>query len=144
MKAKNLRTHVEARRIRGGFTLIELLLVMMILAILAAVVVPKFTGRVEESKKKAAAAEISSIKTALELFESDNGRFPTQQEGLQALVTNPGSLPDWKHYYLERLPIDPWQRPYVYHCPGASGKDFDVYCTGPSGQDSNGSGDNIQ
>src|ERR1700742_5130736 len=87
---------------QAGFTLIELLLVLVILAILAAVVVPKFTGRAEQAKQAAAKQDISSMKVALDAFETDNGRYPTAQEGLPALVSNPGNLTGWKHAYIEK------------------------------------------
>jgi general secretion pathway protein G len=135
------------RNFRGtafrGFTLIELLLVLVIISILAAVVATKFTGRTRQARIAAATQEISNIKTALQAFETDNDTFPTS---LDALVNNPGNLPNWKHAYLEKMPVDPWGRPYVYHFPpssGANNKDFDLYSTGPSGQDQGGQGDNI-
>jgi general secretion pathway protein G len=126
------------KQIRRGFTLIELLLVMMILAILAAVVVPKFTGQLSKSQVNAATAQVSLLKTALQLFEVDNGRFPTTEEGLAALAANPGNLPNWKvGGYLQdnKVPVDPWQHPYIYRSPGASGKEFDLFSAGPDGQE---------
>lgn len=126
----------------AAFTLIELLLVLVILAILAAVVVPKFTGRTEQARQGAAKADISSMKTALEAFETDNGRYPTGEEGLTALVEKPsGDLPGWKHSYLDKVPPDPWGHPYIYRCPGTNGKDFDLLSCGPDGHE--GGGDDI-
>jgi len=125
---------------RSAFTLVELLLVMVIIAILAGIVVPKLLGRREQANKTRAIADIAAIKQAITTFEVDNGRLPTQSEGLAALVTNPGSLPEWKSL-LDQVPVDPWQRPYVYHNPGSNGQEFDLYCTGASGQDGN--ADNI-
>ena len=125
----------NSRRGASGFTLIELLLVMMIIAILAAVVVPKFTGKTQDAKIKAAMADVSTIKTQLSVFEIDNGSYPTSEQGLQALVTNPGNLTTWTHAYLDKMPMDPWQHPYIYHCPGTNNKDFDIYSMGPDGQD---------
>jgi general secretion pathway protein G len=133
---KNIR-----RGARSGFTLIELLLVMVIISILAAIVVPKLVGRREQANITKAKADVSSLNTVLQEFEVDNGRFPTQSEGLQALVTNPGNLPEWKSL-LKEVPTDPWGRPYVYHCPGANGQEYDVYSTGYSGQDGN--ADNVK
>jgi general secretion pathway protein G len=133
---KNIR-----RGARSGFTLIELLLVMVIISILAAIVVPKLVGRREQANITKAKADVSSLNTVLQEFEVDNGRFPTQSEGLQALVTNPGNLPEWKSL-LKEVPTDPWGRPYVYHCPGANGQEYDVYSTGNSGQDGN--ADNVK
>src|SRR5882724_1807678 len=102
----------------SAFTLIELLLVMMILAILAAVVVPKFTGRIEETRINAAKTQISNLKSALQTFELDNGRFPTTEESLNALATNPGNLTNWHGYLTDnKLPADPWTHNYVYRCP---------------------------
>jgi general secretion pathway protein G len=136
----NDRSAQRARGVRSAFTLIELLLVMVIIAILAAIVVPKFTGQGDKARIHAAQQDISNIKTALGTFEVENGRFPTSEEGIAALVTNPGNLPNWSQG-LEKVPQDPWGKPYVYHCPGANGGDYDLYSTGKSGQDGN--ADNI-
>jgi general secretion pathway protein G len=124
------------RRAPGGFTLIELLLVMMIIAILAAVVVPRIAGSGEKAKIAAAKADISNLKTALSMFEVENGSYPTTEQNLQALITNPGNLPNWtKHLDRTTVPNDPWGHPYVYRCPGNTGNDFDLYSMGPDGQD---------
>ena len=132
----------QRRRLRrSGFTLIELLLVLVILAILAAVVVPKFTGRTEQARTSAAKADVSSIKVALAAFETDTGRFPTTEEGLQGLVDKPGDLAGWKHSYVEKVPTDPWGHAYVYRCPGTGNKDFDLFSMGPDGHE--GGGDDI-
>ncbi len=119
----------------AAFTLIELLLVLVILAILAAVIVPKFTGRTLQAQQSAAKADIASLKVALAAYETDNGQFPTSQQGLQALVENPGGLPNWKSPYIDKLPSDPWKNPYVYRCPGTNGKDFDLLSCGPDGHE---------
>ncbi|MBV8782112.1 MAG: type II secretion system major pseudopilin GspG [Phycisphaerae bacterium] len=130
------RSSLHSPRLRGeaGFTLIELLLVLVILAILAAVVVPKFTGRTQEAKITATKTQISSIKSALELFEHDNGRFPTSDEGLAALVNKPGDLPNW-HSYMDAVPNDGWGNPFVYRFPGTNGKDYDIISYGPDGHE---------
>jgi len=126
----------------SAFTLIELLLVLVILAILAAVVVPKFTGRAEQAKVSAAKADVSSLKTALGTFETDNSRFPTTDEGLRALVEKPGDLPNWKHSYIDKIPPDPWGHDYIYRCPGSGNKDFDLFSMGADGHE--GGGDDIE
>jgi general secretion pathway protein G len=138
MSIANQSETIVRRNIRRGFTLIELLLVMMILAILAAVVVPKFTGQLGKSQINAATAQISLLKTSLQMFEVDNGRFPTTEEGLAALAQNPGNLPNWKTGgYLSdnKVPVDPWQHPYIYRAPGSNGNEFDLFSSGPDGQE---------
>jgi general secretion pathway protein G len=135
-----MRSSVRRSAVRA-FTLIELLLVMVILAILAAVVVPKFTGRTEDARIKAAKGEISGIKTALDTFEVDNGRYPSTDEGLNALVTRPGDLPNWKQG-LPKLPVDPWMHPYIYRNPGSNGQSYDLFSAGPDGQE--GGADDVQ
>jgi len=128
---------IDGRRTRrNAFTLIELLLVMVIIAILAAIVVPKYAGKTEQAKQAAAKQDLSNIDTAMDVFNVDNGRYPTTEEGINALVTNPGNLPNWKGY-LKKLPSDPWGRPYVYRCPGSNNKDYDLFSTGSSGQEGN-------
>ena len=120
----------------SGFTLIELLLVMVILAVLAAVVVPKFASRGEDARKAAAKTEISSFKTALGMFETDNSRYPSTDEGLAALVEKPGGadLPNW-HSTLPTVHNDPWGHPYIYRCPGGNGKDYDLLSGGADGHE---------
>ena len=126
----------RSRRLRGesGFTLIELLLVLVILAILAAVVVPKFTGRTQEAKITATKTQISNLKGALDLFEHDNDRYPTSDEGLNELVTNTANLPNW-HNTLPSVPNDSWGNPFVYRFPGTNGKDYDIISFGPDGHE---------
>ncbi len=127
----NRRRHHPA-----GFTLIELLLVMVILAILAAVVVPKFVGRGEQAKQTAAKSDIAAIKLQLAAFEIDNQSFPTTEQTLQALVDKPsGEFPNWKKPYLEKVPNDPWGHPYIYRCPGNNGHDYDLLSGGADGHE---------
>ncbi len=128
---------------RTAFTLIELLLVMVILAILAAVIVPKFVGRSEQAKISAAKNDVTVLKGQLDAFEVDNGHFPTTDEGLQALAEKPsGDYPNWKKPYVEKLPTDPWGHPYIYRCPGSGQKEFDLLSGGPDGHE--GGGDDIE
>jgi general secretion pathway protein G len=122
-----------------GFTLIELLLVMVILTVLAAVVVPKFTKRSEQARITAANTDISNLEVALDAFEVDMGRYPTSTEGLKALVEQPSSssTTTWKGPYIKRgIPNDPWAKQYLYTIPGkhnTSGYDLSSY--GPDGQE---------
>ncbi len=120
-----------------GFTLIELLLVMVILTVLAAVVVPKFTKRSEQARITAAHADIANVEVALDAFEIDNGRYPTTSEGLEWLVEEPTSMSNWKGPYIKRgVPKDPWENEYVYRQPGRyNERGFDLYSYGPDGSD---------
>jgi general secretion pathway protein G len=131
-------------QIRSAFTLIELLLVLVILAVLAAVVVPKFTHRSEEAKVAAAKADIASLDVALDAYEIDNSRFPTSEEGLAALVAAPSSATAWKGPYIKRAADkDPWGNPYVYHSPGQHNPTgYDLYSYGPDGREGNDDIDN--
>lgn len=132
---KNLSKRAFAMR---GFTLIELLLVVAILSILAAVVLPRFSGKTKQANIAAAKTTISSISTALGNFEVDCGRFPTTDEGLNALVQQPNDAQNWnKAGYLDKaVPKDPWGHDYVYRCPGQHNPNgFDLYSFGPDGQD---------
>ena len=143
VRRSGLAETLDARR-HAGFTLIELLLVLVILAVLAVVVVPKFTGRSQQAKEAAAGAGINSISLALDAFEIDCGRYPTNEEGLRALVEQPGDLSDWKGPYLKKshVPVDPWKTPYQYRFPGQHNqRGYDLYSCGPDTQ--TGGGDDI-
>lgn len=122
------------RRVRG-FTLIEVMVVIVILGILAALVVPKVMGRPDEARIVAARQDIASIMQALKLYKLDNRRYPTTEQGLPALVARPvvAPVPDnWKSY-LEKLPNDPWGKPYQYLNPGLRGE-IDVISYGADNQ----------
>jgi general secretion pathway protein G len=135
----NMKSKIENRKskIRSGFTLIELLLVLVILAVLAAVVVPKFTHRSEEAKIAAAKADIAAFDVALDAYEIDNSRFPSSEEGLTALVQAPSSATAWKGPYIKRaVTNDPWGNPYVYRAPGQHNPTgYDLYSYGPDGRE---------
>ncbi|MBI1756696.1 MAG: type II secretion system major pseudopilin GspG [Fimbriimonas ginsengisoli] len=111
-------------RVRRAFTLIELMVVIIIIAILAALVVPRVVGRASQAKVAAAKADISTFHTLLEHFRLDNDRYPTTQEGLQALRTAPSDAKNWKGPYMDHdLHPDPWGYDYHYEYPGPNGKD---------------------
>jgi len=126
-------THMAQR----GFTLIEIMVVVVIMGILAALVVPKLMGRTDDARIIAAKQDIATIMQGLKLYKLDNQRYPTTEQGLQALVTKPVSGPDangWKTGgYLDKLPKDPWGNPYLYLSPGIKGE-IDVFSLGADGQ----------
>ncbi|HKS17242.1 MAG TPA: type II secretion system major pseudopilin GspG [Planctomycetota bacterium] len=127
------------RRTRDrGFTLIELLLVVVIIGILAAIVVPRLTGRTEEAQIGATKATMTNIRTSLGLYETDNGKFPTQDQGLLALIVKPTAAPEPKKWrkYLEtsELPKDAWGNEFAYKNPGEKNTDgYDLVSAGPDG-----------
>lgn len=118
--------------IAQGFTLIEILVVVVILGILAAIVVPKVMERPGEARITRVKQDVQGVMTALNMYKLDNFRYPDNSQGLQALVTKPSGqpeVPNWKGPYLDRLPKDPWNQPYLYENPGQHG-DVDVYSYG--------------
>ncbi len=119
-----------------GFTLIELMVVVVILAILAMIVAPMVMDRPDEARIVKAKQDIASISSALNLYKLDNYRYPTTDQGLEALVQKPTSEPQPKHWrqYLKNLPKDPWGNEYLYLSPGEHG-DFDLYTLGADGQE---------
>lgn len=121
----------------AGFTLIEVMIVVVILGILAAVVVPKILDRPDTAKIAAAKSDIAVIMQQLKLYRLDNSIYPSTDQGLNALIVKPATNPlptNWKTGgYLERLPNDPWGRPYLYLNPGLKGE-IDVYTLGADGQ----------
>lgn len=131
----------RARKVLG-FTLIELLIVMVIIGLLAAFIVPKFIGRVGESKQIAAKAQIELLSTALDVYKLDTGKYPTQDTGLEALINKSGEVGNWKGPYLkkEKIPKDPWGAEYVYKYPGEHG-DYDIISYGVDGSEG-GTGEN--
>ena len=115
-----------------GFTLVELLVVMVIVGLLAALVGPKLFPNLGKGKQSAAKAQITLLGQALDQMRLDTSRYPTTQEGLAALATNPG-MDNWEGPYLTKgLPNDPWGQPYIYQCPGAHGE-YDLYSCGRDG-----------
>lgn len=119
---------------KSAFTLVEIMLVVIIIGALAAMVIPRLTGRSEQAKVAAAQADIHShLATALKLYELDNGNFPTTSQGLDALLNKPTSSPapvNWNGPYIEKKPIDPWGRSYVYASPGSHRLDYDLSSKG--------------
>jgi general secretion pathway protein G len=123
--------------VERGFTLIEIMVVVVIMGILAALIVPKLMGRTDDARIIAAKQDIATVMQALKLYKLDNQRYPTTEQGLQALVVKPTTGPDapgWKTGgYLDKLPNDPWGTPYQYLSPGIKGE-IDVFSLGADGQ----------
>ncbi len=130
-----LKTCLPTRARSRGFTLIELMVVLVIIGVLAALIVPNVLDRADDARATAARTDVNNLMQSLKLYRLDNQRYPSAEQGLQALVARPAATPvppNWKRY-LEKLPNDPWGRPYQYVNPGVKG-DVDVFSFGADGQ----------
>ena len=128
-----MEVYMKALRKKKGFTLIELLIVMVILGLLAALVGPRMFGKVGKAKQKAAKAQISLFEMTLDTYRLDIGKYPTTEQGLQALRVKPDDVGKWDGPYLPKdVPLDPWGNPYVYESPGEHG-DCDIVSLGADG-----------
>lgn len=130
---------VSRQRVRGrasGFTLIEIMVVVVIIGLLAAVIVPTVVSKVDEAKVNKAKADIQSLETALTMYRLDNSKYPTSDQGLTSLVTQPTD-PSIKHWrpggYLSRVSKDPWGNEYQYVIPGSHGREYDLFSLGADG-----------
>ena len=133
--AHRTRQRLAARARSAGFTLIELMVVLVIIGVLAALIVPNVLDRADDARSTAARTDVTNTMQALKLYRLDNQRYPTAEQGLAALINRPSSGPapmNWKPY-LEKLPNDPWGRPYQYLNPGIKGE-IDVMSFGADGQ----------
>ncbi|MES2898714.1 MAG: type II secretion system major pseudopilin GspG [Pseudomonadota bacterium] len=132
-----MQTAALRRSRQGGFTLVEIMVVVMIIGILGALVVPKLLNRTGEARITGAKVDISTMMQALKLYKLDNQRYPTTEQGLQALIEKPTAGPaanGWKAGgYIEKLPKDPWGNNYQYLAPGVKGE-VDLYSLGADGQ----------
>jgi len=119
---------------QGGFTLVELLVVLAILGLIVALVTPQVLKYLSKARTDTAKIEIQTLGNALDLYRLDMHRYPTQQEGLAALVEQPPGVEEWSGPYLKqkRMPLDPWGRAYIYRIPGEHG-DYDLYTLGADG-----------
>jgi general secretion pathway protein G len=128
---------VSMRQRQSGFTLVEIMVVVVILAVLGALVVPKLIENVDRARVARAQSDIRAVQTALDLYRLDNFKYPTTEQGLQALVKQPND-PSITNYraegYLPAVPKDPWNNPYQYASPGADGKPYEVLTFGRDGK----------
>ncbi|MBI5373921.1 MAG: type II secretion system major pseudopilin GspG [Candidatus Schekmanbacteria bacterium] len=125
---------------KAGFTLIEIMVVVVIIGILATLIGTAVIGRIDEANIVKAKSDISTLQSALQLYKMDNGDYPTTEQGLEALVSEPKggkAAPNWKTGgYIEggKVPNDPWRAPYNYLSPGVNSNDYDLWSNGKDGQ----------
>jgi len=129
MKAKTMKSYAQ----KSGFTLIELMVVVIIIAALSGMVLPRLLPHADRAKQDIARGSIASIETALKSYYLDNQHFPAE---LTALMKKPSSTQNWNGPYLEKTPLDPWKRPFGYKYPGQNNpSSFDIWSNGPNEQD---------
>ncbi|MDH5738611.1 MAG: type II secretion system major pseudopilin GspG [Gammaproteobacteria bacterium] len=123
--------HTATRQRQRGFTLLEIMVVMVIIGILGALIVPNIMGRPDEARVTAARTDIQGIRAALEMYRLDNGHYPSSEQGLAALVEKPSGHPEPRRWnpegYLNKVPVDPWDEPYLYV---SEGREIEVYSFG--------------
>ena len=123
---------------RSGFTLVEIMVVVVIIGLLAGIVGPQIMARLEEARRTTARTQITNFEQTLELYRMRNGRYPTTQQGLEALVRKPTVAPIPTNYplegYIPKIPLDPWGNPYIYRCPGEKHA-YDIISTARTGEE---------
>ena len=124
------------RRVHTGFTLLELMVVLLILAMLASIATPQVLNHLGKAKSQTAQIQIDALSASLDYYKIDLGHFPSQEQGLQALVQKPDNEPKWDGPYIKKQAslIDPWGHPYLYKLPGAHGA-YDLYTYGADGKE---------
>lgn len=126
--------NMDTKRSQFGFTLLELLVVMVIIGLLVGYVGPKYFSQLGKSEIKAARAQISAVRKAVDMYRLNMGHYPSQESGLSALSVAPANEPKWQGPYLEKeLPVDPWGQPYMYRIPGEK-NEYDVFSYGKDGR----------
>ncbi len=130
-----MRIRNDFKNDQRGFTLLEMLVVIIMIGLLASLVAPKLFNKLGSAKVKTAQAQINMIDTALDAFRLDAGRYPSQQEGLKILWSDPGNLKIWDGPYLPKpVKADSWGNPYLYKRPGKGGKLYDIISYGADGR----------
>lgn len=120
----------------SGFTLLELLVVIVIIGLLAAFVAPKYFGQISKSKTQVARAQIESFEKGIDQFRVDIGHFPTTEQGLNSLYSQPTNEPLWRGPYIKKsIPLDPWNKAYVFKSPGTNGRDYEILSYGKDGKE---------
>ncbi|PID33712.1 MAG: type II secretion system protein GspG [Thiotrichales bacterium] len=134
MKRSRNKTQSISRSQALGFTLLEVMVVVVILAVMAAAVIPNIIGSMEKAKTDRAKVDITSVQGSLETYKMENYQYPSTEQGIEALVNKPSGEPEAKNWrnYNKKLPMDPWGNPYHYLNPGIKG-DIDIYSAGPDG-----------
>jgi general secretion pathway protein G len=136
-RMKTLSSRIDSLPNSKGFSFIEVMIVVVILAILATLLIPRVMGRTEDAKRAATKAQIANMESALQLYKLDNGNVPSTEQGLKALVERPSSgpaAPNWKAGgYLPKVPVDPWGFPYKYTTPSTQGGEFEIISFGADG-----------
>jgi len=117
-----------------GFTLIEIMVVVVVIALMGAMIGPTLFSKVRQAEETRIAQDIRAIDSALKFYRLDNYRYPTQTQGLDALLSAPAGADRWNGPYLEEVPRDPWGQPYLYTYPSTQGREFDVYTLGADQQ----------
>lgn len=130
-----MANRTERRQKEKGFTLIEIMVVVVVIALLGAMIGPTLFNKVRQAEETRVAQDIRAIDSALKFYRLDNYRYPSQSEGLDALMTAPESADNWDGPYLEDVPVDPWGTPYRYNNPGSHGKEVDIYTFGADNQE---------
>jgi general secretion pathway protein G len=125
-----------AKRNQAGFTLLEIMAVIIIIGVLGAVILPNVIGQGEKAKVSAAKTDMAQISSELDLFKLEIGRYPTQQEGLEALLKNPGGIANWNGPYTKKKEMkDPWTNEYKYQTPGSNNSPFEIKSLGADGKE---------
>ena len=123
----------SASRVTSGFTLVEVMVVVVIITLMGAIVAPTVFNQLRKAEEKRVEADLRAIESALKLYRLDNFAYPSEAQGIEALVSEPSAARAWRGPYLDAIPLDPWNTAYQYRSPSTQGQDFDVYSFGADG-----------